>query len=190
MSLALFLMIACGVGYAACAGRIEAVSQAVLEAGGDALETAMGLMGGFMLFGGLISILQQAGAVRALTRLLRRPLRWLFGEAVEQPAMEAIALNLSANMLGLGNAATPMGLRAARLLTRAGDTSPGAPLCMLLVVNATSVQLLPTSVIALRAAAGSARPDAIVLPSLIASAASTITGILLCKCLEKAGSKA
>ena len=190
MSVALFLMIVGGVAYAACTGGLSAASNAVLTAGGEAADTVIGLLGGFLFFGGVIGILEKAGAVRALVRALRRPLTALFGKDVKTEALEAISLNLSANMLGLGNAATPMGMRAAALLTGQGETRPGAALCVLLVINATSVQLMPTGVIALRSAAGSARPDAIVLPGLLASAASTAAGILLCKLVEKRGKPA
>ena len=181
----LFFMILVAVGYAAAWGRLEAVSQAAMTAGGDAVKTAVSLLGGFLLFGGLMSILERAGAVRALVRALNRPLRRLFGKEVTEEALEAIALNLSANMLGLGNAATPMGLRAARLLNRMGSEIAPPALCLLLVINTTSVQIMPTTVIALRYAAGSARPEAVVLPGLAASAASTVVGILLSKALER-----
>lgn len=177
-------MIFCGVGYGLCTGRLEAMGQAALAGSAAAVETTLGLAAGFLLFGGLIRILEQAGAVRGLTRLLRRPLTGLFGRDTPPEALEAAALNLSANMLGLGNAATPMGIRAARLLTPEGAREPGAALCMLLVINATSVQLLPTGVIALRQAAGSAAPGAILLPSLVASTVSTAIGILLSKLIE------
>lgn len=187
VSAALFLMIVCGVIYAACTGRIAAVEQAVLEAGQEAARTAWRLAGGFAFFGGVIGILEKAGAVRGLVRLIRRPLRTLFGRDTGQEALEAISLNLSANMLGLGNAATPMGMRAARLLSAEGGGQPSAALCLLLVINATSVQLMPTGVIGLRSAAGSAMPAAILWPSLIASAASTGVGVLLCKLLERGG---
>ena len=180
-------MILCGTLYAALTGWISAVSDAVLSAGREACETAVGLMGGFIFFGGVIAILEDAGAVRLLVKALRRPLRWLFGQETSEQAMEAIAMNLSANMLGLGNAATPMGMRAAALLNENRGQTPSAALCMLLVVNATSVQLLPGSVIALRAAAGSARPDVIVWPSLAASAVSTAVGVALCRLMERKG---
>lgn len=185
MSIALFLMIVCGTAYAACTGRLEMVSHAVLKAGQEAVDTAVSLLGVFLLFGGVTGILEKSGAVEWLCRHLKRPLGWLFGKETSPEAMEAITLNLSANMLGLGNAATPMGMRAARLLTPTAASTPSPALCMLLVINATSVQLLPSSVIALRAAAGSARPDAIIWPSLLASAASTAAGILLCKVWER-----
>lgn len=185
MSAAFFLLIAGGILYAACTGQLSEVSAAVMKAGQDAVETSLGMTGGFMLFGGLIGILENAGMIRLLTKRLRRPLNWLFGQDVGEDALEAIAVNLSANMLGLSNAATPMGMQAARLLNMNRSQLPSHALCMLLVINSTSVQLLPSSVIALRSAAGSARPDAVILPSLAASAVSTALGIALCKRMEK-----
>ena len=187
MSAVLFVMIAAGTAFAACTGRLDAVSAAALAAGRDACETAFSLIGGFMLFGGLIGVLQRAGAVRFLVRCLRRPLRWLFGKGAAEEALEAVSLNLAANMLGLSNAATPMGMRAAKLLTKEGERQPSAALCLLLVINATSVQLLPASVIALRAAAGSSAPGVIVWPSLAASAVSTLVGVTLCRLIERKG---
>ena len=190
MSTVLFLMIACGGGYALLQGNAPEAVQAVLKAGEAALNTAGGLLSGFMLFGGVISILEKAGAIRLLVRLLHRPLRQLFGSDAGEEAMGAISLNLAANMLGLGNAATPMGMRAAKLLNAGECAVPSAALCMLLVINATSVQLAPTTVVAMRHAAGSVRPEAIVLPSLAASAASTAVGVLLCRLCERRKKKA
>ena len=184
MSTVLFFMIVCGTVYGACAGKLEAVASAALSAGQDALETAVSLMGGFIFFGGVTGILEKAGAVAWMRKRLQAPLRWLFGGDATPEALEAITMNLSANMLGLSNAATPMGMRAAKLLTPPGARTPSAALCMLLVINATSVQLLPTSVIALRSAAGSLHPDSVVWPSLAASTVSTLAGILLCRLLE------
>ena len=179
------IMIAAAFGYAALQGNLEAAARAAVQAGGDALQTVLGLLGGFMLFGGIMKLLEEAGAVRALVRCLKRPLRWVFGGQASEEALGAAALNLSANMLGMGNAATPMGLRAARLLQPEGESIASAPLCMLLVINATSVQLYPSSVIALRYAAGSKAPEAIVLPTLIVSGAATMVGMAVCWLCER-----
>lgn len=179
------IMIAAAFGYAAIGGNLDAVAHAAVQAGGDALQTALGLLGGFMLFGGVMKLLEEAGTVRALVCWLKRPLRWVFGSQAGEDALGATALNLSANMLGMGNAATPMGLRAARLLQPAGQIAASAPLCMLLVINATSVQLYPSSVIAMRYAAGSAAPETIVLPTLVASTSATAVGMAVCWLCER-----
>lgn len=190
MCAAMLLMIALGVGFALAKGDLTAVSQAALTGGEAAVHTALGLIGGFIFFGGTMRILERAGATRVLTRLLARPLRGLFGRDVTESALEAITLNLSANMLGLGNAATPMGLKAAKLLNPTGATGAPSALCLFLVINATSVQIMPTTVIAMRYAAGSAMPEAIMWPSLVASSAATLTGIVLCRVCEKEGRRA
>lgn len=187
MSAALCAMIFSGVLYAALRGQLAAVSQAALAGGSDALQMILRLTGGFMLFGGAMRALEAAGVTRTLVRCLRRPLRWLFSDPLEEDALEAITENLAANMLGLSNAATPMGVRAAKVMNKAKSVLPSASLCLFLVINATSVQLIPSSVIALRQAAGSADPESVVLPSLIASSASTCVGILICKLCEKRG---
>ena len=99
--------------------------------------------------------------------------------------MGYMAMNLSANMLGLGNAATPMGLEAAKRL--GSGPRAGNALCLFLVINCSSVQILPTGVIALRAAAGAAQPGDIWLPTLVCSLVATAVGIVCCKLMERKG---
>lgn len=184
MNAVLCFMLLSGVVYAGLHGNMEAVAQAALAGGTDAIRLVLDLMGGFMFFGGVIRLLEDAGAVGGLVRLLRRPLQRLFSEPLEQEALEAVTENLAANMLGVSNAATPMGIRAAKALNRAQHSVPSAALCLFLVINATSVQLLPTTVLSMRYAAGSAIPESILWPSLAASGVSTGLGILLCKLIE------
>lgn len=163
-------------------GRGDAVFAALLQGAGAAVERALGLMGSFGIFCGLMNVLSQAGGVEGLKRLLKRPLRFLLGE-VEEEALSYVTLNMAANMLGLGNAATPAGLKAAALLS--DGPRAGAALSMFLVINTSSVQLLPSTVIALRTAHGAAHPEAVILPGLAATALSTVVGILCCKGMEK-----
>ena len=153
------------------------------DAAREGVETAFSLAGSFALFCGMMGILQASGAAKALAKKAERPLQKLLGRDTNPDALPYVAMNLTCNLLGLGNAATPMGLEAARRL--GGGDRAGNALCMFLVINASSVQLMPTTVIALRAATGSANPGAIVLPTVIATGISTIVGILSCKGLEK-----
>jgi len=176
-------------------GRGAELSQAALSSVLDAVQLSIKLAGGFALWSGMLMIVERSGAIRAMTRLLSPLLKGLFpGVPEKHPAREAMAMNMAANMLGLGNAATPMGLRAMGLLQEArgvGDRLPGDTatdaMCMFLVINASSLQLFPSSVIALRAAAGSALPGAIVVPSLISTAVSTLVGVGACLLLRKWG---
>ena len=144
---------------------------------------ALAMAGGFAFFCGWIGVLRRAGAVTILARGARRPLRRLLGAGLTEDALEPVAVNLAANMLGLGNAATPFGMEAARRMA-AGDAA-GNALCLFLVINSSSVQLLPTTVIALRAAEGSANPGAVTGPAILATGISTLVGILSCKIAEK-----
>lgn len=178
-----------GLAWGLAQGRGAALTEGALTAVMDAVSLSIRLAGGFALWNGMLAILEKSGALRALTRALSPVLRCLFrGVPADSPAQEAMAMNMAANMLGLGNAATPMGLRAMRLLPREADAARASDaMCMFLVVNASSIQLFPSSVIALRAAAGSAEPASIVLPSLLATTVSTAVGIAACKALERWG---
>lgn len=176
-----------GILWGLATGRSAALTEGALSAAIGAVQLCVRLAGGFALWSGMMAILERSGAVAALTRLVRPLLTRLFPN-VGDDARHAISMNLTTNMLGLGNAATPMGLEAMR---RMGETVDGEAatdaMCMFLVINASSVQLFPTTVVALRAAAGSANPASIVVPTLVASALSTLTGIVACLLFKRLG---
>lgn len=178
------IMLLAGAAYAAVSGRAELGQQALLAGAGEAVTLCLSLAGAYAFFGGLMGVLRECGASGALARALRTPMKRLFRFAPgEERALEDICLNLSANMLGMGGAATPAGISAMK--TMAGVREAGAPasdaMILFLVVNTSSVQLLPTSMIALRAQAGAVSPADIVLPTLLATAVSTAAGILACR---------
>jgi len=184
MNIAFFVMILLGFLYAALTGNTHVAAASALEAGSEAVETTLSLIGGFMFFGGITRVLEVSGATGGVVKRLAKPLRMLFGRNVSEEAIGAAAMNLTANMLGMGNAATPMGLRAARLLNpEKPDTAPAA-LCLLLVLNSASIEFFPATVVALRYAAASSDATAIVLPTLISTTASSLVGVLLCKLCE------
>lgn len=165
-------------------GQGDKVMRAVLEAAEEGVTAGLAMAGGFGFFCGLIGLLRRAGAARWLSGKIAPGLQWLLGPSLPPEALEPVAMNLTANLLGLGNAATPMGVEAARRMAGPGGEISNA-LCMFLVINASSVQLIPTTVIALRAAAGSAAPGAVTGPALAATGISTAVGILACKLMEK-----
>ncbi len=168
--------------YGMACGRGDAVTQAMLSGAREGVETALLLSGSFAFFCGLMAVLRRAGSMRRLALRLSPALRLLLGRDLPPEATEYAALNLAANMLGMGNAATPMGLEAAR---RMGGARASDALCRFLVINATSVQLVPSTVIALRAAAGSAQPGSVWLPTLLATGVSTLTGMIACRLAER-----
>ncbi len=185
MNKTFFLMIFLGFVYSALSGTMENAAQGALSAGGEAVETAMELCGAFMFFGGISNVLDKSGATGGVVRLLRRPLGMLFGKGISDEALAAVTMNLSANMLGMGNAATPMGLKAAKLLNPKGDKRAPRALCLLLVLNSTAIEIFPASVIAMRYAAGSSMATAIIWPTFVSTCASCVTGVLLCRICER-----
>lgn len=177
-------MLLAGVLYAAATGQADAAQRALLEGGSEAVELCLSLAGAYGFFGGVMGLLREGGVAAALADWLKKPLSRLFRfEPGEEKAMEDICMNLSADMLGMGSASTPAGLRAMRTMAAAGGHTGRASEAMLLflVINTTSVQLLPTTMIALRAQAGAKNPADIVLPTLLATTAATVSGIALCK---------
>ena len=169
--------------YGLIKGQGEAVAAAMLSGAEEAVQAAVAMAGGFAFFCGMTAILRRSGAVEMLGRRLSPALARMLGPELPPDALEPVLLNLSANLLGLGNAATPMGIEAARRMAKGSGRASNA-LCLFLVINSSSVQLLPATVIALRAAEGSADPGCVTLPALAATAFSTIVGIAACKIAE------
>lgn len=165
------------------AGRGPEVVSAMLTAAESAVAAALSMAGGFAFFCGLIAILQKAGVLSGLARRAAPIFRWLMGRDVPGDALEYVTMNLCANLLGMGNAATPMGIEAAKRMAD-GERASNA-LCLFLVMNAASVEILPTSVIALRSAAGSTDPASVVGPTLLVTLLSALAGIGCCKLMEK-----
>ena len=167
---------------------MEALSKAMVDSAAGSVELAFGLVGVMTLFLGLMKVAEKGGLLTVIARLIRPLMARLFPEVPpEHPAMGAMILNLSANVLGLGNAATPFGIRAMQELNRLNPT-PGTAtdaMALFLAINTSSVTILPTGVIALRAAAGSADPAGILPTTLFATACSTATAIIAVKLLRR-----
>ncbi|MBQ2833873.1 MAG: nucleoside recognition protein [Clostridia bacterium] len=175
-------MLLAGMAAAAVNGDFAGAQAALFSGGGEAVSFCMSMAGAYAFFGGLMQILRESGAAEALSRALERPMRRLFPfQPGEEAALPEICMNLSADMLGMGGAATPAGLAAMKALRKTDDGRPGDAMELFLVMNMCSVQLLPSTAIALRAAAGSDRAADIVLPTLIVTAVSMLTGITLCR---------
>lgn len=169
-------------------GRTEEVTKAALESAGRAVELAMGLLGIMCLWTGLMKIMEKGGLIKVIARMANPVLRPLFpGLKGKDSAMGAIVMNLAANFMGLGNAATPLGVRAMGELKKANggkDTASDA-MCMFLVLNTSAIQLIPATVIAIRSDAGSAAPSEITACIWAASMCATVAGILSVKLLSR-----
>lgn len=163
---------------------MEILSGSIVESAAGAVELALGLIGVMTLFLGLMKVAEEGGILKILARLIRPLMVRLFPDVpAEHPAMGAMVLNLSANAMGLGNAATPFGIRAMQELEKL-NPNPGTAtdaMALFLAINTSSITLLPTGVIALRAAAGSTDPAGILPTTLFATFFSTIIAIISAK---------
>ena len=176
------IMISVGMLFCIMNGTADLALGYMLEGADSALELMLGLAGSYILWLGIMKVAERAGLVTALSRRLEKPLRQLMPKVGSAAA--PITLNLAANFFGLGNAATPFGIEAMKELTKnRGERSSIASndVCMFLALNSSCIQLIPTSVIAIRAACGSANPSSIILPTLISAILSSILTIILCK---------
>jgi spore maturation protein SpmA len=163
------------------AGPMETVAAEMIAAAGQSVTLAIGLIGVMALFLGLMKIGEAGGLLAMIARLVRPLMVRLFpGVPHDHPAMGAIVMNVSANVLGLGNAATPFGIRAMQELDKLNPQKGTATdaMVMFLAINTANVTVLPTSIIALRAASGSADPAGIVATTLFATVVSTAVAIL------------
>ncbi len=193
-------MIIVGIVYAACTGNIVEVTNAALDSSKEAITLCITMAGVMAFWTGLMEIARRGGMIRALTGRMAPVLKFLFpGLPAGHPAREHIATNFIANVLGLGWAATPAGLRAMEELgkleedRRAGRAAgparkrgiAGNEMCTFLIINISSLQLIPVNVIAYRSQYGSVNPAAIVGAGILATSVSTGAAILFCRVMER-----
>ena len=168
------LSILCGLA----TGRGDLVAAAAVEGAQAAVELCVSIAGMLCLWTGVMEIMRRSGLAEGLSRLLRPVLRRLYPDfARDRAVMDSISANVSANLLGLGNAATPLGIQAARLMSRRSPGRASDSLCMLVVCNTASIQLIPTTVASVRLAAGCETPFDILPAVWLASALSVAAGI-------------
>ncbi len=178
----LVIAVVCG----AFTGRLDAVTRASVDSAKTAVELAIGLVGVMALWIGLMSVLQKGGFLGMMSRVLRPVMTRLFPEVpADHPAMSMMVLNMTANMLGLANAATPFGLKAMMELDRLNEREGTATnsMALFLAINTSNIALLPTGMIALRASLGATNAGSILLPTLLATATSTVIAIFTAKML-------
>lgn len=176
-----FLSLLCG----AATGRLAEVSAAAMEGAQSAVELCISMAGALCLWSGVMTLMDRSGLSAGLARLLHPVLRRLLPRASrDDETLAALSANVSANLLGLGNAATPMGIRAAERMARGCDGTASDELCRLVVLNTASIQLLPTTVAALRSANGCATPFDILPAVWVSSVLSVSAGLLAARILQ------
>ena len=192
-------MILVGIIFAAFTGRMPDITNAALDSSKEAITLCITMMGVMSFWVGLMEIAAKAGIITSASRKIRPLIRFLFPELPEDhPAQEHITTNIIANVLGLGWAATPAGLRAMEELSKLEEDRrkrrlPGPvrkrgiasnEMCTFLIINISSLQLIPVNVIAFRSQYGSVNPAAIVGPGIAASAVSTLVAVIFCKVMD------
>lgn len=175
-------MLVIGIGFAAVNGRMSEVNEAIFAGAKDAVTICLGLISILVFWLGLMKIAQVAGLLRALSRMLSPIVSRLFPEVPrDHPAMGYILSNMTANLFGLGNAATPMGIKAMEQLKLLNQnrTEASRSMITLLAINTASITLIPTTVISIRMSYGSVSPTEIVGTTLLATTCSTLGAILI-----------
>ncbi|MCL2368315.1 MAG: spore maturation protein A [Oscillospiraceae bacterium] len=177
-------MVALSLLFGLINGTIGEVANAAIEGAGTAVTLTLTLAGVICLWSGIMEVIRRGGIAAGLSRLLRPALGRLFPESKDNPeAMEALSANVSANLLGLGNAATPLGIRAVQAMKRGSRATDDQ--CMLVIINTASIQIIPATVAGIRAAAGSGTPFDILPPVWITSILSLAAAITLTKFLAR-----
>ncbi|MCB2200500.1 nucleoside recognition protein [bacterium] len=180
MNIIWYLLVAIAVLVAAFSGTMQTTTDAALDSAKVAVELSIGLIGIMAFWLGLMKIAEKAGLIQSLARLLRPIMTRLFPEVpAEHPAMGSMISNIAANMLGLGNSATALGLKAMKDLQEINTEKKSASNAMatFLAINTSSVTIIPATVIAMRASAGSTHAAEIIGPTIVATLVSTIVAI-------------
>jgi len=178
-----FVSLVCAI----CTGRTDSLSNSALDGAKAAIELCISIGGLILLWSGIMEIMRRSGLINGISKLTSPVIRFLFPRAKEDKAvMWDICTNVSANLLGLGNAATPAGIRAAAGLHRLnGGTSASDDMCMLVIINTASLQLIPTTIGAIRASCGANAPFDIIPAVWLASIISLAAGVIAAKMLAK-----
>lgn len=187
-------MVLAGTLYGMITGNVDKITDALLTGGGSAIDMAMTLFGVVALWTGLMNIAMKSGLINSIQEMISPVVTFLFPSVPkEHRARKYITVNLVSNFLGLGVAATPAGLKAMEALSdlqddnNAGEhmTSMSTAMCAFLVINISSIQLIPITVIAYRAQYGSLNPAGIIIPGIIATSVSTLAAVIFVKIMEK-----
>ncbi len=187
------IMILLGILYGACTGQIENITNAALDSAGEAISLCITMAGVVALWMGLMEIAQKAGLIEKMTNGIRPFLKFMFPRIPrEHPALGYIATNIIANVMGLGWACTPAGLKAmealAQLEEERGNTdkhTASNEMCIFLILNISSLQLIPVNMIAYRSQYGSVDPACIIAPAIVATLISTVMAIVYCKVKDR-----
>ena len=167
-------------------GRLADITSALMSGAEDAVKMTLSLVGIMSFWTGIMKIAEGTGVTSAISKLLRPLTKLLFPKLKDKKALDAIVMNMTANMLGMSNAATPLGLKAMDCLKKYSDgTNATDEMCMFAVINTASIQLIPSTIIALRQSAGSLNPTEIIVAVWLTSITALTVGVTTAKLMTK-----
>lgn len=169
-------------------GSGEVISKSIIDSCGNTVSFIIELAGIMCFWCGVMKIAEKSGFTDRLAKVLKPILRLIFKDAAkDEKALGAIVMNITANMMGLSNAATPFGIRAMEEMDRLNPNKGFASndMSLFLVLNAACIQLVPSTIISIRAACNSANPGIIILPAIISTTTAAVVGVICCKILQK-----
>ncbi|SHK07592.1 spore maturation protein A [Hathewaya proteolytica DSM 3090] len=182
------ILVVLGIVIGILTGRGDVITNVVMSSAKSTVVLVFELVGIMCLWCGLIRILTESGAMKFISKLLQPVLKLLFKkEGRSEKAMEAMVMNLTANSMGISNAATPAGIKAMEEMQKLNEDKDSASndMILFLVLNATCIQFIPSTIISVRAACNSSNPAIIMLPAILSTALAAISGVFFCKILEK-----
>ena len=183
-----FVMIFLGLIVGIFTGNGEGISNAIIGSIDSTVSFIIGLVGLMCFWCGVMKVAEKSGFTEKLAKLMKPILKLIFKEsAKDEKALGAIVMNITANMMWLGNAATPFGIKAMEEMDRLNNEKGRASndMALFLVLNAACIQLVPSTVLSIRAAAGSTNPGVIILPAIISTGTAAIVGVICCKILQR-----
>lgn len=183
-----FFILAFGIIFGIVCGKGGEISKSIISSSDSTVKLIINLVGIMCLWCGIMKIAEKSGLTYKIAKLMKPILKLLFKEAAkDEKAMGAIVMNITANMMGLSNAATPFGIKAMKELSRLNNKKEEASddMALFLVLNAVCIQFLPTTVISIRAAMGSRNPAETIVPAVITTTIAAIVGVICCRIMDK-----
>lgn len=183
-----FALIFCGILVGLVSGNGEIISKAIINSSGNTVTFIIELTGIMCFWCGVMKVAENSGLTGKISKILKPLLKCIFKEAAkDEKTLGAIVMNLTANMMGLSNAATPFGIRAMEEMDKLNKDKETASndMALFLVLNATCIQLIPSTIISIRAACNSVNPGIIIIPTVISTATAAVVGVICCKILQR-----
>lgn len=183
-----FFLIFFGVLVGIISGNGEVISKAIINSSGNTVTFVIELTGIMCFWCGVMKVAEKSGLTEKISKVLKPILKIIFKEAAQdEKTLGAIVMNLTANMMGLSNAATPFGIKAMEEMNKLnkGKDVASNDMALFLVLNATCIQVIPSTIISIRAACNSINPGIIIFPTLVSTATAAVVGVLCCKILQR-----